>query len=329
MEQHKTPRIIRSTPGGARWRRLLIGLAVIGTAGGAWLAMQPTPPSTPAVETPAIAPTPPPVGVSAAAPSLQNSVAAAPAAASAVLAAASGPPLPPVESAAESLRKVQLALSGGSAQDDLVAAITLQSCAHADKMANDLVQGRDAMKWLPLEVRKIVDKFPRISDEQIDRAQREQRRCQVFDAATLASRGDLYRKAFDGRAEDAAGPYLQWLKTDGAQDKPDPVLIARVQAAVRADAQAADLGTLGSFAFGGRYTADQTGADPVQARAYAEAYFRIAEEGPPGQAASARDLASKIASLGPAEPALTQQQQQNAEALTQQIVKAWHRRLHP
>jgi hypothetical protein len=177
MEQHKTPRIIRSTPGGARWRRLLIGLAAIGTAGGAWLSMQPTPPSSPAVETPAIAPVPPAVGVSAAASAPQDSVAAAPAAASAVLAAASGPPLPPVESAAESLRTVQLALSGGSARDDLMAAITLQSCAHADKTANDLIQGRDAMKWLPAEVRKIVDKFPRISDEQIDRAQREQRRC--------------------------------------------------------------------------------------------------------------------------------------------------------
>jgi len=328
MEQRTKARIVTSSRGGARWRRLLIGLAALGIAGGAWLAMQPAPASSSAVEAPAVAPATPPVGVSAAASSLQNSAAAAPEAAPPVLAAASAPALPPVESAAESLRKVQLALSGGSAQDDLVAASTLQFCAHADKMANDLVQGRDAVKWLPAEIRKIIDKFPRVSDEQIERAQREQRRCQVFDAATLASRGDLFRKAFEGRAEGAAGPYLQWLKTDGANDKPDPALIARVQAAVRADAQAADLGTLGSFAFGGRYTAGQTGADPVQARAYAEAYFRIVEEGSPGQSASARDLASKITSLGPAEPALTPRQQQDAEALTQQIVKAWHR-LHP
>ena len=55
---------------------------------------------------------------------------AAPAAASAAssrVAAASSPFIPQVESAADSLRKVQLALSGGTAEDDLVAATTLET----------------------------------------------------------------------------------------------------------------------------------------------------------------------------------------------------------
>lgn len=327
MEQRKTARIVSPARGGARWRRLLIGLAAVAAAGAAWMATHRAADSSAAAGTSAAAPTPATVGVSAPAP-LQALIASAPSSAAAVLAAASAPLMPPVESAAESLRKVQLAWSGGSAQDDLVAAMTLESCAHADKTANDLVQGRDAVKWLPSEVRKILEKLPTVTDEAIARAQREQRRCQVFDAAALAGRGELYRKAFEGGAEGAALPYLGWLATDGAANKPAPELAARLQAGVRADAQAADLSALAAFAFGGKLAAEQAGADRVQASAYGEAYFRIVGEGSPAQAASARDMVSNLSLLGPAEPAMTAQQQQEADALARQVVDAWHRRRH-
>jgi hypothetical protein len=304
----------------------MIAVAV-GAASAAWVAMHRASGSSAAAGTPADAATPRAAGVSAPAP-LQTAVATAPSSAAAVLAAASALPGPPVESAAESLRKVQLAWSGGSAQDDLVAAITLESCAHADKTASDLVQGRDAVKWLPPELKKILEKLPTVTDEAIARAQREQRRCQVFDAAALASRGELYRKAFEGGAEGAALPYLRWLATDGAADKPAPELTARLQAGVRADAQAADLSTLAAFAYGGKYTTEQAGADRVQAGAYKEAYLRIVGEGSPAQAASARDMVSNLSLLAPAEPAMTAQQQQQADALARQVVDAWHRRRH-
>jgi len=248
---------------------------------------------------------------------------------SSVAAAASGPPTPPVESAAESLRKVQLALSGGTAQDDLMAAVTLETCAHADRIATDLVQGRDAARWLSPEVRKVLGNLPPVSDEMIAQAQREQRRCQVFDAATLARRGEFYRLAYERGAAGAALPYLTWSTTDGATDKPDSELVARLQAGVRADAQAADLATLGSFAFGGRYTADKAGADAVHAYAYREAYFRIAEETARGPWPSAREIASSLPAAGQAGPAMTGQQQREAETLTQEILASWHRRRHP
>jgi len=314
--------------GTGRARRLLIGAVAVGVAAAAWVAAHRASGAAPAVVTSASAPKPALSGASTP-PDLPVAPPAVATAASPAIAPASGPPVLPVETAAESLRKVQLALSGGSAQDDLAAAITLETCAHADKTATDLVQGRDAVKWLPPEVKKALGNLPPISDEMIERAQREQRRCQVFDAATLARRGEFYRRAYERGAEGAALFYLTWLTTDGAQDKPDPELMARLQAGVRGDAQAAFLPTLASFAFAGRYTADKAGADAVQAHAYKEAYFRIVEESSHGQSPSARELAARLPTAGQPEPALTQQQQRDAEALTLQIVSAWHQRRYP
>ena len=156
--------------------------------------------------------------------------------------------MPPVETAAESLRKVQVALAGGTAQEALNGAVELESCVHADQMANALMQSREAMAQLPPEVKKMFEKIPPPSAEMIARAQADQRRCQVFDAATLARRGELYQKACEGGAEGAALSYLQWIKSDdGPKDKADPALIGRLQAAVRADAKAGSFGALASL----------------------------------------------------------------------------------
>lgn len=311
-----------------RARHLLVAIVAVGAASAAWVAAHRTSTVAQAVEAPASVPKRD-LSVASAPSSSRVGAPAVAAAASHAVAVASALPAPQVEAAAESLRKVQLALSGGSAQDDLMAAIALESCAHADKTANDLVQGRDAVNWLPPEVKKVIDQLPRISDVAIDRAQREQRRCQVFDAATLGRRGELYREAYEGGAQGAALPYLRWLKTEGDKEQAAPDLIARLQSGARADAEAADLPVLASFAFGGQSAARETGADAVQMNAYREAYFRIVEEGAPGQSTSGRDLVSKLSLLGPAEPVMTAQQQRQAEVLTRQIMQAWHRRRFP
>jgi hypothetical protein len=266
---------------------------------------------------------------SAPARAVDKAPAAPPSAASAIAKAASVFAVPPVESAAESLRKVQLGLSGGSAQDALVAAITLESCVHADEAANSLVQGRSPQGELPAPVKKLMDSLGPISDAQIARAQADQRRCQAFDAATLARRGELYQKAYDGGAQGAAISYLTWLTHGAAKDQADPDTIDRVRAAVRADALAADLGTLANFVYGGRYTADAAGAGPEQVQAYREAYYRIIDEGMPGQSSAARTLVANLAALGPPEPALSARQQHDAETLARRIVDAWHRARRP
>lgn len=235
--------------------------------------------------------------------------------------------LPPVETPAESLRKVQVALAGGTAQEALYGAAELESCAHADQMANALMQSRETIALLPPEAKKVFEKIPPPSAEMIARAQSDQRRCQVFDAATLARRGELYQKAYEGGAEGAALPYLNWLKSDdGPRDKAEAALIDRVQAAVRADANAADFGTLASFAFGGNYTAAHVGASPVEAQAYREAYFRIGDETSPSGPGSTRAQVDKILVFGPKPAPLTQQQQHEADALAGRVVDAWHRR---
>jgi hypothetical protein len=253
----------------------------------------------------------------------------APPAATAVRPAASEPLLPPVESAAESLRKVQVALAGGTPQEDLVAAVTLDSCAHADKTADALLQSRDTMAQAPPEVKKMFEGLPPVSGAMIERAQGDQRRCQVFDAATLARRGELFQKAYEGGADGSALSYLNWLRSeDGPKDKADRELIGRVQASVRADAKAAELGVLASFAFTGAYLAGQTGASLVEAQAYREAYLRITGEGGAANEASARALIAKLSVFVPKQPALTPQQQSEADALTGQVVDAWHRRMH-
>ena len=311
-----------------RSRRLLIGDLAVGAAGAVWVAAHRASGAMQRVESPASAPN---LALSAAAarPGRHDVVPVVASAVAPAVADASGPPMPPVETPAESLRKVQLALSGGTAEDDLMAALTLETCAHADKAATDLVQGRDAAKWLPPEVRKVLGNLPPVSDEMIARAQREQRRCQVFDAATLARRGEFYRRAYERGAAGAALPYLTWSTTDDASDRPDPELVARLQAGVRSDACAADLATLASFAFGGRYTADKAGADAVQAHAYREAYFRISEETAHAPSPSARELAARLPMAGQAEPAMAEQQQRDAEALTREILASWHRRRNP
>jgi len=236
----------------------------------------------------------------------------------AAMAAASPPLLPPVETPSESLRKVQLALGGGTPEEALAAGLTLGTCAHAAQIADSMHQGRDLAPLAPPDIKKALDKLGPITNEQIERAEQEQRRCQVFDAATLGRVGELLRRAYDGGAHGATLPYLTWLQSDG-KAQATPQLVATLQAQARASIEAGDLITLIPAAFG---SGSSVGASPVQARAYRDAYLHISDELNPGSAAATKTLLEAIDQFRKPEP-LTPEQQREADALAQKIVDAW------
>jgi hypothetical protein len=254
--------------------------------------------------------------------------AAAPAPASAAADAASGalahpmPSRPGDESPAESLRKVQLGLDG-SAEQALVAARTLQSCTFAAMQADAHDKLRDGVDEVPPEVKKAFGSPAAVfTKEVVDRIGQDQRRCQVFDAATMARQGELFLKAYEGGAPGAAMSYLNWLALESPRPAVDPALLARMQADVRRAAESGDLATLAGMAFAQGNAARNLGADPVRAQAYREAWFRIMDAGMPGSSASLRDTLAKMSQFLPAQPALTAEQQRAADRLTAQVVEA-------
>ncbi|MFZ5551234.1 MAG: hypothetical protein ACOZJX_21240 [Pseudomonadota bacterium] len=247
-------------------------------------------------------------------------------AASAASAAAAKPPTGPFanDSAAELLRKVQLGLGGGSAREAQEAASVLQFCAHAAKSAESLPSARDTLSLMPKFILKFIDALGGISDEQVAQAQADARRCQVFDEATLARRGEMFQKAYEGGAPNAAMPYLTWLVSDG-QAEADPAVVEKLQADVRQLAQAGDFGTLMAFAF--MVDSQPYGASRTEREAYKEAWLRIAGEGNPGNAASSRVLIDNLERFSRVAP-LTAEQQQEAQALAQQVYDAYRRSLN-
>lgn len=253
-----------------------------------------------------------------------------PAAAASALGGAARPAIPffaPQDSAGEALRRVQLALHGGSADDALRAAHALADCAHASRVVDALFAVRDQQRDVPAVVRQRVDDPRSVTPEMIEQAQQEQRRCQVFDAPTLARRGELLQKAHEGGAQGAALPYLQWLQTADdlsgrARGKEDPALVAKLQAELRLAAEAGDMAVLPVMAFAGGEAGRQLGITPVQHQAFKEAWLLVLVDGVPANAAQLRK--NLDAQFGPS-AALTAVQQSEADALTKRVVDAWRR----
>jgi hypothetical protein len=270
--------------------------------------------------TPPAAEAPPPLAVDARV--------AAPAPPPSAVWAASAPSKPPAagpfenESASELLRKVQLGLGGGSAQQAQEAADVLQFCAHAANAAEAMQVTRDNFSLVPAAIREFISSFGGITNEKIDRAQGDGRRCQVFDEATLARRGELFQKAYEGGAPNAATAYLTWLAYDGKADA-DPAVLEKLQGEVREAARSGDFGTLSSFAF--MADAQAFGASRTEREAYKEAWLRMVGEGDPGSAASSRELIARLEGFSKLQP-LTAGQQREADALAQQVYDAYHRR---
>ncbi|MFG6432953.1 hypothetical protein [Roseateles sp. LYH14W] len=233
--------------------------------------------------------------------------------------------LPEVESPTESLRKVQLGLHGGTAEDALIAARTLQHCAMMSKAPEGLFAVRDQPDMVPANVRKAIKDMggeERVSNETIARAQSDQRRCQVFDAATLARSGELLQKAYDGKAAGAAMAYLQSLQAHDAKGEADPALIARLQADVRQTAQAGDPDTLMSLAMASGNLARDLGITPIQRSGYRNAYVQIQDERIPGMGTAMAKIIDAVAQMNSSAP-LTTTQQREADALAKQLVNAW------
>jgi hypothetical protein len=231
-----------------------------------------------------------------------------------------------VEAPADSLRKVQLALGGGTPEEALAAALTLESCRHAASVAESMHRGRQELSpAVPPEIKKALDKMapPPATLEQLDRADQEQRRCQVFDAAMLSRSGELMRRAYEGGAQGAAISYLLWLQTDG-KDQATPALIATLQAQVRASVEAGDFAAVAAAAYGPASTLAVT---PVQVQAYREAWLRIGDELGMSGAAQTKNVFAAFDEMGHVQP-LTPAQQRDADALAQQIVEAWRKRQH-
>ena len=116
--------------------------------------------------------------------------------------------------------------------------------------------------------------------------------------------------------------YLTWLAYDGKAEA-DPAVLEKLQAEVRESARGGDFGTLAPFAF--MVDAQPYGMGRTEREAYKQAWLRIAEEGNPGNAASSRELIATLERFSRL-PALTAEEQREADALAQQVYDAYHQR---
>lgn len=315
---------------GVRGRALLAAVAVAVAGGGAWLYGR-----KPAVEAPA------PSAVEGAASAVAWPGSAPQAVASAVqltsAAAASVPASRPdygalakkamdeANSPSEALRKVQLALNGGTPQEVLEAARTLLTCSWAAGAPEALYAVRDRPDSLPEPLRQVFDKTGGISNDTLEYAQKAARRCQVFDAATMARRNELFQRAWEGGAEGGAAAYLSALQSPLEKDKPDPALLSKLRADVRKAAAAGDADSLLHMANATGDQARELSVTPAQRVAYKAAWKTILNERYPGVAMG--DIIDKAAapfsSLAASAPALTAAEQRDADALARQVVDNW------
>lgn len=259
---------------------------------------------------------------------------ATPASAAGALALQGRPTIPffaPKDSAGEALRKVQLALSGASAEDALRAADALTDCSRASEVVDALFAVRDQPYQVPPVVRQIVDGPGSVTHGKIEQAQDEQRRCQVFDPTSLARRGELLQEAYEGGAQGSTLPYLQWLQSPDevsgrARGKADPALVAKLQAELRSAAESGDMAVLPVLAFASGDIGRQLGITPMQQQAFREAWLLVLVDGVHGDVTPLRK--NLDAQFAPAAP-LTAAQQSEADALTKRVLDAWRRSNRP
>jgi hypothetical protein len=221
-------------------------------------------------------------------------------------------------------RKVQLALEGnGSAEDAREAAKILSICKGANAALDFAYKMRDQgdTTWRELQKRTGVS-----AEKYIEASEDTMRRCQVFDTATLARRGELLKRAYDGGAPDAALDYLLWLNAENKQAV-DPELLGKVQRDLRRDAEDGNFEALVALS----QTFDpKLGASLVQRQAYKEARFRIlAETAGTAAAMESRNAMENFeratSRWSPPPRALSAEDQREAEALTQRVVDAWRK----
>jgi hypothetical protein len=306
-------------------------LAVAGTA--AWLYGR-TPateaPAQPAAQAPLLVPlaaasapataAPAPVSAASAIPPVVRGAAGASAPAWEAAASAA---IEKMRSPAEALRKVQVALNGGTPAEVLEAAHTLQQCSWSAGGPEAMDAMRDRYNEMPEAMKKVTDSLGGIN-KMIDQAQSEARRCQVFDPATLGRRMELFQRAYEGGAEGAAVAYLMALQSPFEKQKPDAALVAQLQADIR---NAATAGETVALQYLGGQTPDRArelGITPVQAAGYQAAWKLITDERFPGTSAIIEKATAAFRQPSSA-PALSAAEQAEANAVAQQILDTWRR----
>jgi hypothetical protein len=234
-------------------------------------------------------------------------------------------PPTPFTSLADALRKVQLALEGRATPKEMLEAATvLSACQGADLAVESMYKLRDQPSP---ESQQFEKSFGFSATDQIKRQQDFQRRCQVFDAATLARRGEFLKGAYEGGAKDSALPYLQWL--NASKQEVNPELRAKLQREARQTAEDGNFMALTQYSFA--FNPTPLGITEVQRQAYKEALFRIQGE-TSGAAmekasrASMDDTEKMMAQWGALPPPLSPEQQREADALSRQVVDAWRNR---
>jgi len=261
-------------------------------------------------------------------PRNEATVEAAAAASASSAASVSQPSLPTAAmSPTDELRKVELALQGQtSPKEALEAANSLQACEGADGLVATLYRMRDqaAPQWQ--QVMKNMSGAS--SDEVLAKAQDAQRRCQVFGPATLARRGELLKRAYEGGASDSALLYLQWLNSHG-REKVDPEFLGKLQREARRMPEGGDFMALTDYAHA--FDPAALGVTPAQRQGYKEAWLRIQGEmaGPESEKvnrASMESLEKTVNRWEGGSRALTVEQQREADALTERVVEAWRKR---
>ena len=318
-----------------RLAAIVIAFGVIGV--GTWLhkrppaaeAPLPGPQTQASQATSGVAPAEP-------APVVSTAASAAPAQAAAARASASAPDYGAMakkaweqsRSPAEALRKVQLALGGGTPKEVLEAAQELQGCSYGTGSVEALHAMRDRPSEMPEGTKKMVEGFGGITNETIRHAESEARRCQVFDAATMARRNELFQRAWEGGAEGGAAAYLSALQNPMEKVKADPALIARLQADVRKAAAGGDPDSLLQMALATGDSAQGLGVTPVQQAGYKAAWKTIQDEKFPGVNMGTileKSMAPVFEMAKSAKP-LTAAEQAAADALAQQVIEAWRRK---
>ncbi|WP_457354969.1 hypothetical protein [Roseateles sp. P5_D6] len=254
-------------------------------------------------------------------------------AAAAPLPAASTVPTPiphphgatPTSSFAEALRKVQLTLQGhGTPKEMLEAATMLSACEGMDAAMEGTYRARDQNDPT---FRRANSSAGVSSEQAIKHMEDVRRRCQVFDAAALARRGELLKGAYEGDAEGSALPYLVWI--NASQQAINPELRGKLQRDARQTAEDGDRIALAQFSL--PFSTAALGITEVQRQAYREAGLRITGEASGAEEekssrASSDDTEKMMAKWGRMPPPLTPEQQREAGALAAKVVDAWRKR---
>lgn len=223
------------------------------------------------------------------------------------------------------MRKVEMALQGRATPSEaLEAAQMLSACQGAELAVDSMYKERDQ----PSPVWQQLQKSPGFSSaEQITLQQDFQRRCQVFDAATLARRGELLKIAYEGGAKDSALPYLQWIN-EGKQEV-NAELRSKLQREARQTVEQGDFLGLTQYSFA--FNPTPLGITEMQRQAYKEAWLRIQGETSGAEMEKAArimmdDTEKNMSRWGALPPPLAADQQREADALAAKVVAAWRKR---